>query len=119
MLIYRGHPASIYTCYLWINFFIQQQFSSLLVGTFGTLERFTPSISTFQTISQTGLTSVSSFISYTLSLDGGPATPQIDAVDVASRDWVLPVPVQAKRQKTGIFSSVFNDLTISRPGSCT
>lgn len=93
-LIYHGLPGT-YICYARMSIFVQEQFSSSLIGTFGTQEIVTPSISQMhQNPSQFPLRQVSQNRTNSIS--------KMDLLDVTSTEWLSPLP-KTKRHKTGIF----------------
>lgn len=99
-VIYSGLPGS-YTRYARINIFMQQQFASSLIGTFGTQEMVTPSAAQMNANSLV-LSLATMTSSPVSSVKQAPSTHQRELLDVTSRTWVSPMQ-KAKKQKRGIY----------------
>ncbi|KAE9389900.1 hypothetical protein BT96DRAFT_1002823 [Gymnopus androsaceus JB14] len=77
-----------------MSLFVQRQFASSLVGTFGMQEMITPT-------SRLRLMGPAHSACSNTSANQAPTTWRIELLDVTSQEWVLPVQ-EAKRQKTGL-----------------
>lgn len=96
MLVYKGLPGR-YTRYVRMNIFVQGQFASSLVGSFGTDDSITPSSSLIRRV---GPSYTATFDASRFSAEQAHTTKEMHLLDVTSRQWVSPVQ-ETKRRKLG------------------